>query len=129
MPLDEMTRRNLELVESLRGGGSEEERCSRFSIERSRRWERVCCVSGCSLRSLIEQSIERDSMPSSCSLRVIQSREKRCATRWTAFATSRRLGEQGSIRARHAARASCARRFGDARCRQSHAALEKSQDP
>ena len=39
MPLDEMTRRNLELVESLRGGEAREP-CSAFSTARLRRWDR-----------------------------------------------------------------------------------------
>ena len=60
MPLDEMTRRNLELVESLRGGGAKA-RCSSVLDRTERRWARDCCASGFSRRSPIARRSMRDS--------------------------------------------------------------------
>ena len=106
MPLDEMTRRNLELVESLRGGGVGGHAALACSIAPARRWARDCCVSGCSRRS---RSVRRSTRGWTRWRRSspIRSRATRCATPSTTFATSsvwRQRPRRGAAR-----RASCAR--------------------
>jgi DNA mismatch repair protein MutS len=88
MPLDEMTRRNLELVESLRGGERRRARCSACSTARRRRWARAAAA------AVAAGAAARRALPSRRGSMRWGARERRhwraprCATRSTACATS-----------------------------------------
>ena len=118
MPLDEMTRRNLELVESLRGGGVEGTLLSvldRTGTPMGARLLRQWILAPLTIARRDRRAARRrgDAAPPT------SSRATRCATRSTTCATSSDSRQRPPPGAQHAARAARARRFARARCRPS----------
>ena len=97
MPLDEMTRRNLELVESLRGGTDG----TLLSVldERPRQWVRGCCASGCWRRSW---SVVRSNVGSTRWMRLCRRRS--CVRRFVMRSTGCVISNDWRARRPHRAR-------------------------
>ena len=106
MPLDEMTRRNLELVESLRGGGTEG---TLLLGARSHRDAdgRAAAAAVAARAAHRTRGDRRATRRGGALVRAIRSRATRCATRSTTCATS--SGWRPRPRRAAARRASCAR--------------------
>ena len=124
MPLDEMTRRNLELVESLRGGGIEGTLLAvldRTATPMGARLLRQWILAPLTDRAAIDARLD-----AVAALRArCQSRAKRCATRSTACATSSGLAAKAAARPRDAARARAHSAIRSARLPDVAAALRR----
>ena len=119
MPLDEMTRRNLELVESLRGGGVEGTLLSvldRTGTPMGARLLRQWVLAPLTDRAAIDARLD-----AVATLVADADRARRDARRDRRRARRRTTGGEGRVGPKHAARAARARRFARRRFRRSRA--------
>ena len=137
MPLDEMTRRNLELVESLRGGDRERNAASMCSTAPRRRWARDSFARGFSRRSpsaraidarldavgaLLDDALARETLRTA--LDGVRDVERLASKAAAGRATPRELGALGASLARLPA--VCGRRAPRGRCGRDAASCSPS---